>query len=64
MGNLMAGGIAGATGLTIVYPLDFVRTRLAADIGKNSSDRAYKGLLDCGKQIFASDGLTGLYRGF
>lgn len=31
----MAGGTAGAVGLTIVYPLDFVRTRLAADIGKS-----------------------------
>jgi solute carrier family 25 (adenine nucleotide translocator) protein 4/5/6/31 len=32
-GNLLAGGCAGATSMTIVYPLDFVRTRLAADIG-------------------------------
>lgn len=34
-GNLIAGGTAGAIGLTCVYPLDFVRTRLAADIGKS-----------------------------
>lgn len=33
----MAGGIAGAIGLSIVYPLDFVRTRLAADMGKDVS---------------------------
>lgn len=26
--------MAGAIGLTFVYPLDFARTRLAADIGK------------------------------
>jgi len=35
MGNLLAGGCAGSIGLTIVYPLDFARTRLAADQGKS-----------------------------
>lgn len=33
-GNLMSGGFAGATSLALLYPLDFARTRLAADIGK------------------------------
>jgi len=28
----MAGGCAGAVGLTVVYSLDFARTRLAADV--------------------------------
>jgi solute carrier family 25 (adenine nucleotide translocator) protein 4/5/6/31 len=32
--NLASGGAAGATSLTFVYPLDFARTRLAADVGK------------------------------
>ncbi|XP_039397082.1 ADP/ATP translocase 4 isoform X2 [Mauremys reevesii] len=32
--NLASGGAAGATSLCVVYPLDFARTRLAADIGK------------------------------
>jgi len=39
IGNLLSGGFAGATSLTFVYPLDFARTRLAADIGKGVSDR-------------------------
>lgn len=34
-GYLAAGGLAGATSLTIVYPLEFAYTRLAADAGKN-----------------------------
>eukprot|EP00061_Rhincodon_typus_P012011 g37445.t1 len=34
LANLASGGAAGATSLCFVYPLDFARTRLAADIGK------------------------------
>ena len=36
------GGAAGATSLAIVYPLDFARTRLGADIGKSAAEREYK----------------------
>jgi solute carrier family 25 (adenine nucleotide translocator) protein 4/5/6/31 len=62
-GNLASGGAAGATSLCFVYPLDFARTRLAADVGKGSS-REFKGLADCLFKIFKSDGPIGLYRGF
>merc|ERR1712086_450818 len=30
--NMASGGLAGASSLLIVYPLDFARTRLAADV--------------------------------
>ena len=33
IGNLLAGGFAGAGALTCTYPLDLARTRLAADVG-------------------------------
>jgi solute carrier family 25 (adenine nucleotide translocator) protein 4/5/6/31 len=62
-GNLASGGAAGATSLCFVYPLDFARTRLAADVGKGT-DREFKGLGDCLVKIFKSDGPIGLYRGF
>ncbi|XP_061933315.1 ADP,ATP carrier protein-like isoform X1 [Apis cerana] len=62
-GNLASGGAAGATSLLFVYPLDFARTRLAADIGK-ADKREFKGLGDCIIKIFKSDGVFGLYRGF
>jgi solute carrier family 25 (adenine nucleotide translocator) protein 4/5/6/31 len=62
-GNLASGGAAGATSLCFVYPLDFARTRLAADVGKGSS-REFKGLADCLIKIAKSDGPIGLYRGF
>ncbi|KAK3543861.1 hypothetical protein QTP70_030054 [Hemibagrus guttatus] len=63
-GNLASGGAAGATSLCFVYPLDFARTRLAADVGKASSSREFNGLGDCLTKIFKSDGLKGLYQGF
>jgi len=33
---MLSGGVAGGISLTIVYPLDFIRTRLGADIGAES----------------------------
>lgn len=64
LGNLASGGAAGATSLCFVYPLDFARTRLAADIGKGGADREFKGLGDCLSKIFKADGVGGLYKGF
>ena len=42
---MASGGAAGATSLLIVYPLDFARTRLGADVGKAAADREFKGKL-------------------
>jgi len=63
-GNLASGGAAGATSLMVVYPLDFARTRLAADVGKGPAERQFAGLTDCLGKIYRSDGLKGLYQGF
>ncbi|XP_077062781.1 ADP/ATP translocase 3 [Siphateles boraxobius] len=63
-GNLASGGAAGATSLCLVYPLDFARTRLAADIGKTCAEREFTGLANCLGKIFKSDGVKGLYQGF
>ena len=50
VGNCASGGAAGATSLCFVYPLDFARTRLAADVG-SGGDREFTGLVDCLKKI-------------
>jgi solute carrier family 25 (adenine nucleotide translocator) protein 4/5/6/31 len=66
-GNIASGGVAGAMSLTIVYSLDYARTRLANDnklAKKGGSERQYNGLLDVYKKTYASDGIQGLYRGF
>ncbi|KAK7806882.1 hypothetical protein U0070_020473 [Myodes glareolus] len=63
-GNLASGGATGATSLCFVYPLDFARTHLAADVGKAGAEREFKGLGDCLVKIYKSDGIRGLYQGF
>jgi len=63
LGNLASGGAAGATSLCFVYPLDYARTRLAADVGTGGK-REFTGLGNCLVKTFKSDGLIGLYRGF
>lgn len=62
--SLLSGGLAGSFSLIFVYPLDFARTRLGADIGKAAGERQFSGLFDCCRQILAKDGIKGLYQGF
>jgi solute carrier family 25 (adenine nucleotide translocator) protein 4/5/6/31 len=61
--NMASGGAAGAASLCFVYPLDFARTRLAADIGKAGS-REFNGMADCLLKVAKHDGIQGLYKGF
>jgi len=65
-GNLASGGLAGAASLTLVYSLDYARTRLANDnkAAKKGGERQFNGLIDVYKKTIASDGVVGLYRGF
>lgn len=62
--NVLSGGLAGSTSLFFVYPLDFARTRLGTDLGKEKNTRQFTGIMDCVSKIISSDGLSGLYRGF
>lgn len=60
--NMASGGMAGAGSLLIVYPLDYARTRLASDVGK---ERVFNGLGDCLiKTARGPGGVMGLYNGF
>jgi solute carrier family 25 (mitochondrial adenine nucleotide translocator), member 4/5/6/31 len=61
--NMASGGLAGAGSLTIVYPLDYARTRLASDVG--SGKKAFNGLADCLKKTATGPGgVMALYGGF
>merc|ERR1711959_441082 len=61
--QLASGGLAGAASLTIVYPLDYARTRLASDVG--SGKKQFNGLADCLKKTASSaQGPLALYNGY
>jgi len=61
--NLVSGGMAAAGSLTIVYPLDYARTRLASDVG--SGKKSFSGLGDCiAKTMKGPGGFLALYTGF
>jgi len=61
--NLASGGLAGAASLTIVYPLDYARTRLASDVGSGKAQ--FSGLGDClMKTAGGPGGFFSLYNGY
>jgi solute carrier family 25 (adenine nucleotide translocator) protein 4/5/6/31 len=62
--NVASGGLAGSLSLTVVYSLDFARTRLANDAKGKGGERQFNGLVDVYRKTLASDGIAGLYRGF
>jgi len=49
--------------MMFVYPLDFARTRMGADVGKEIADRQFKSLTHCMQKIYTMDGIGGLYQG-
>ena len=61
--SFVSGGMAGATTITFLYPLGFLRTRLATDVGKEN--RLYpRGMRDVVQKIWLSDGYRGFYQGY
>merc|ERR550532_464512 len=54
-----AGSSAGAFAQTVIYPMEVMKTRLA--VGKSGQ---YKGMIDCGMQIFQKEGFKAMYRGY
>lgn len=60
--QLASAGIGAAGSLTICYPLDFARTRLASDVG--GGKKTFNGIGDCIKKTVAASGFFGLYNGF
>eukprot|EP00931_Biecheleriopsis_adriatica_P082333 TRINITY_DN5575_c0_g1_i1.p1 TRINITY_DN5575_c0_g1~~TRINITY_DN5575_c0_g1_i1.p1 ORF type:complete len:440 (-),score=65.92 TRINITY_DN5575_c0_g1_i1:200-1447(-) len=76
---MASGGLAGAGSLTIVYPLDLARTKMAADVGNDKSSkevgtpvmgrrptgkRQYNGLCDCLCKTVKNEGFFALYSGY
>ena len=60
--NSIMGCMASATTVTIMIPLDTIKTRLVTQL--NYPDLVpYKGIIDCGRRIFQEEGMIAFYRG-
>ncbi|GMH93063.1 hypothetical protein TL16_g12526 [Triparma laevis f. inornata] len=62
----LSGGLAGASTTLVFYPLEFIRTRLALDVGgTRATPRLYpNGMRDVFLRTVEREGLGGLYKGF
>ncbi|EAR99869.1 ADP/ATP transporter on adenylate translocase (macronuclear) [Tetrahymena thermophila SB210] len=63
LSHIFAGGMAGAQSQVFVYPFEFARTRLAADLG-SKQEREYNSLSQFFKKIYQTSGIQGFYKGF
>ncbi|THG98542.1 hypothetical protein EW026_g3663 [Hermanssonia centrifuga] len=61
--NFGLGGIAGAFGATIVYPIDLVKTRMQNQRSTVVGQLLYKNSMDCVRKVFHNEGFLGFYRG-
>ena len=59
--DITCGSIAGIIGKTIEYPFDTIKVRLQSQ--RDTLPLRYQGPLDCFRQSFRVEGITGLYRG-
>ncbi|KAJ2341772.1 mitochondrial aspartate-glutamate transporter agc1 [Coemansia erecta] len=62
LAKLGNGAIAGVTGVSIIFPLDMVKTRLQNQKPVGGK-LPYSGGLDCFQKIVRGEGVRGLYRG-
>ncbi|KDD72828.1 hypothetical protein H632_c2844p0, partial [Helicosporidium sp. ATCC 50920] len=60
--RFVSGGMAGLTACSLAYPLDLVRTRLAAQLGQGA-EAYYRGIGGTLRAIVRDEGARGLYRG-
>lgn len=58
--DLLAGALSGATAVSMTYPLDLIRTRLAWETCDNGSSGST--ILGKLQKVFQQEGAAGLYR--
>ncbi|XP_012692200.1 solute carrier family 25 member 55a [Clupea harengus] len=58
--KLINGGIAGIVGVTCVFPIDLVKTRLQ---NQRPGQQVYRNMMDCLIKTVRSEGFFGMYRG-
>lgn len=61
--KIINGGIAGIIGVSCVFPLDLVKTRLQNQKVGPNGERQYSSMLDCFRKTYRAEGYFGMYRG-
>jgi len=61
--RIINGSIAGLVGVTCVFPIDLVKTRLQNQQPDSKGQMLYKSLPDCFAKTFRNEGFLGMYRG-
>ncbi|XP_034177773.1 mitochondrial glutamate carrier 1 [Osmia lignaria lignaria] len=61
--KIINGGIAGIIGVSVVFPLDLVKTRLQNQIVGPNGERMYKSMFDCFRKTYKAEGYFGMYKG-
>ena len=61
--KIVNGGIAGIIGVTCVFPIDLVKTRLQNQEVGPKGEKMYSSMLDCFRQTRRREGFSGMYRG-
>ncbi|RUS71013.1 hypothetical protein EGW08_021225 [Elysia chlorotica] len=61
--RVINGSIAGIVGVTCVFPIDLVKTRLQNQQPGPKGELFYKSLPDCAIKTFRNEGFFGMYRG-
>ncbi|ORX67317.1 mitochondrial carrier [Linderina pennispora] len=64
LAKLGNGAVAGITGVSIIYPLDMVKTRLQNQKPNAQGKLPYKGAIDCFKTIAIKLAVNDMMRGF
>ncbi|XP_072376869.1 mitochondrial glutamate carrier 1-like isoform X1 [Diabrotica undecimpunctata] len=61
--KIINGGIAGLIGVTCVFPIDLVKTRLQNQQIGPQGEKMYANILDAFQKTFKTEGFFGMYRG-
>lgn len=58
--KIINGGIAGIVGVTCVFPIDLVKTRMQ---NQQEGMKLYTNVMDCARKTYRAEGFFGMYRG-
>uniref|UniRef100_A0A1B0FPT5 Mitochondrial glutamate carrier 2 n=1 Tax=Glossina morsitans morsitans TaxID=37546 RepID=A0A1B0FPT5_GLOMM len=61
--KIINGGIGGIVGVTCVFPLDLVKTRLQNQQIGPDGEMMYKNIIDAFRKTYKAEGFFGMYRG-